>query len=573
MKSAASRSFLKILCALGVLSVGNLLWSLDREAFSITNYDLTLQIDPAQHRLGARGKITLRNDTNSPQKIAVLQISSSLDWRTVKAGDKEVQFVTQAYASDIDHTGALSEVIVTLPEPVASHAFAELNVGYEGVVVVDATRLIRVGTPEDIATGTDWDQIGPDFSAVRGAGYVAWYPIATESANLSEEGDLSSVLQRWKSRESECQMSVVFESTKDAPILFSGSKNGFVIKTDKPVKIGAFSMIRPHSDVPTFVIADYKQIEAKNDSTISFLPGKDATAASLADVLGNLEPIVSSKRQQGLQIAELRLPDAQSYVTQNLLLTPLRPMTQRDRLTLVYALARQSIPSPRQWITEGIAHFEQALEVERQHGRKAALDYLDAHRSAFVEKEVQAGSSDPTGDSSAAGRSLINTSDDLYLQSKAMSVWWMLHDMIGDISLKLVWNDYSDLKDKDPSYMPRLIGTYSHRDLEWFFDDWVYRDHGLPDFKVESASARKTVNGAYMVAVTVANLGSAGAEVPLTVKFKAGEVSKRLEVRAKDKATIRIETPTVPLEVIVNDGSVPETDTSNNTFKVEAPKD
>src|SRR5579885_2486647 len=335
MKFAIGKTFVKFLCALSVLSVGNSRWSLDREAFSITNYDLTLQIDPAQHRLGARGRITLRNDTSSPQKIAVLQISSSLDWRTVKAGDKEVQFVTQAYASDIDHTGALSEVIVTLPEPVASHASAELDVGYEGVVVVDATRLIRVGTPEDIATGTDWDQIGPDFSAVRGAGYVAWYPIATESANLSEEGDLSSVLQRWKSRESECQMSVVFESTKDAPILFSGSKNGFVIMTDKPVKIGAFSMIRPHSDVPTFVIADYKQIEAKNDSTISFLPGKDATAASLADVLGNLEPIVSSKRQQGLQIAELRLPDAQSYVTQNLLLTPLRPMTQGDRLTLV----------------------------------------------------------------------------------------------------------------------------------------------------------------------------------------------------------------------------------------------
>src|SRR5579885_1239197 len=214
MKSLPARLLLKYLCVLCVLCGPVFCFSLDREAFSITNYDLSLQIDPAQHRLGARGKITLRNDTNAPQKIAVLQISSSLDWRTVKAGDKEVQFVTQAYASDIDHTGALSEVIVTLPEPVASHASAELDVGYEGVVVVDATRLIRVGTPEDIATGTDWDQIGPDFSAVRGAGYVAWYPIATESANLSEEGDLSSVLQRWKSRESECQMSVVFESTK-----------------------------------------------------------------------------------------------------------------------------------------------------------------------------------------------------------------------------------------------------------------------------------------------------------------------------------------------------------------------
>ena len=92
-------------------------FSLDREAFSFTNYDLNVQVDPEQHRLGVRGKITLRNDSSTPQKIAVLQISSSLDWRSIKAGDKAVQFVTQPYTSDIDHTGGLSEAIVTLPHP------------------------------------------------------------------------------------------------------------------------------------------------------------------------------------------------------------------------------------------------------------------------------------------------------------------------------------------------------------------------------------------------------------------------------------------------------------------------
>ena len=113
-------SFLKPLCFLCVL------WScvlrctaLDREAFSIPNYDLKVQIDPAQHRLGVRGNLKLRNDTATPQKIAVLQISSSLDWRSIKIGDKAVQFVTQAFTSDIDHTGALSEAIVTLPDAVS----------------------------------------------------------------------------------------------------------------------------------------------------------------------------------------------------------------------------------------------------------------------------------------------------------------------------------------------------------------------------------------------------------------------------------------------------------------------
>ena len=75
----------------------------------------------------------------------------------------------------------------------------ELEVAYEGVILLDATRLTRIGTPDEAATSTDWDQIDTKFTAVRGAGYVAWYPIATEVANLSEGNSLFEVLNRWKS--------------------------------------------------------------------------------------------------------------------------------------------------------------------------------------------------------------------------------------------------------------------------------------------------------------------------------------------------------------------------------------
>jgi aminopeptidase N len=149
----------------------------------------------------------------------------------------------------------------------------------------------------------------------------------------------------------------------------------------------------------------------------------------------------------------------------------------------------------------------------------------------------------------------------------------MLRDMIGDAALKKSLAAYHSEEDKEPSYMPHLIAAQTQRDLEWFFDDWVYRDRGLPDFKVESASSRKTLTNSFLVAVTVNNLGNAGAEVPVIVKSAGGEVTKRLEVRGKSKATIRIETPTAAQEVVVNDGSVPESDVTNNTFKVEAPQD
>src|SRR3989441_11134723 len=107
---------MRFLCALCVLwGLGSWAVAIDREAFTFKKYYPETRLEPEQQSLGARGKITLRNDPTQPQKIAVLQISSSLAWRSIKVDGKAVQFVSQPYASDFDHTAALSEAIVTLP--------------------------------------------------------------------------------------------------------------------------------------------------------------------------------------------------------------------------------------------------------------------------------------------------------------------------------------------------------------------------------------------------------------------------------------------------------------------------
>jgi hypothetical protein len=144
----------------------------------------------------------------------------------------------------------------------------------------------------------------------------------------------------------------------------------------------------------------------------------------------------------------------------------------------------------------------------------------------------------------------------------------MLRDMVGEPALKKAIAAYRPEQDKEASYMPRLIAAQTQRDLEWFFDDWVYRDRGLPDFKVESAFSRKTMSGSFMVTITLDNLGTAGAEVPIIVKSTGGEIMRRLEVRAKNKAVIRVEVPGAPREIVVNDGSVPESNMGNNNFKI-----
>lgn len=204
------RSFC-ILCVLYVLSAPLVsALALDREAFTFTKYDLNVHVDPDIQRLGVRGTITLRNDSATQQKFAVLQISSSLGWRSIKADRQQLQFVSQPYSSDIDHTGELSEAIITLPEPVPPQGTVALEISYEGVIVLDATRLTRIGTPEAQANSSDWDQISAKFTAVRGAGYVAWYPIATEAGSFSEGSSVFEVVGRWKLREAASTMHLQF---------------------------------------------------------------------------------------------------------------------------------------------------------------------------------------------------------------------------------------------------------------------------------------------------------------------------------------------------------------------------
>jgi hypothetical protein len=582
--------FLEMKCGFKTLAVLCVFWasaangiSLDREAFTVTNYDLNVQIEPEQHRLGVRGKITLRNDSQSPQKIAVLQISSSLDWRSVSlsssAGDKPVQFLTQTYTSDIDHTGALSEAIVSLPQAVAPKGTIELEIAYEGVIVLDATRLTRIGTPDDAAESTDWDQIDSSFTAVRGAGYVAWYPIATEVANLSEGNSLFEVLARWKAREATAKMEFAIQNpqflTDATPtiMLCSGKMlQGVTREGTAKVPFAKCTYEELGLSAPSFAIASYGVVD-RPSITVHNLQNHAVAAEAYADATEKAVPFIADwfgAPREKAQTADLPDPQAAPFESGSLLFTPLANNDSKlAGLSAAHQLTHAAFYSPRPWIEEGLAHFAQALYLEQQKNRQAALDYMGLHRSAFG--QVEPTTTVPRSEDEV-NRSLVNTTSEELYRSKAMCVWWMLRDMIGDAALKKAIGAYRPEQDKEPSYMPRLVAAQTQRDLEWFFDDWVYRDRGLPDFKVESAFPRKTMTDSFMVTVTVDNLGTAGAEVPVIVKFAGGEVVRRLEVRAKSKATIRVETAATPTEIVVNDGSVPESDMTNNVFKVAVPE-
>ncbi|MBZ5648873.1 MAG: hypothetical protein LAO18_00145 [Acidobacteriia bacterium] len=575
MKMRVLRVF-GVLCALLVQA-----HALDREAFTFTSYDLDVHIEPEQQRLAARGRITLRNDSTSPQKNLILQISSSLDWRSIQIDGKPVQFVSQAYASDIDHTGALSEAIVTLPREVPAKGIVELEIGYEGIIPLDATRLTRIGVPQDQARHSDWDQIGNSFTAVRGIGYVAWYPVATESANLSEGNSVFETAARWKARELQAGMKIKLsylgEGTQAVPLCngeaggvryFKQSGQGYESANDC-----AFPSLG--ETVPLFVIGPYETLD-QPPVNISYLPEHKAAAQTYALAAQLAAPFVTEwfgapkgPAQVRAEVVELSDPEAAPYESGSMLLTPLNNDSKLHQLTAVHQLTHAAFFSPRPWIFEGLAHFAQAVYRERDGGRQSALDFMGMHRTALAEAEKALAGE--RSRKAGAGESLISTSiEDLY-RSKALYVWWMLRDMIGEDALKKALAVYRADADNTPAYLQHLIEAQTKRDLGWFFDDWVYRDRGLPDFHLAAVYPWEPSTKAYVVTVTVENLGDAGAEVPLILNMEQGQVTQRLLVPGKSKATIRMEAISAPQEIVLNDGSVPESDIRNNVYKVEAP--
>lgn len=558
--------------------------ALDRAAFTFTSYDLELRVDPAGQALAARGKITLRNDSSQPQSVAAMQISSSLTWRLVQVAGKSVQFETQPYTTDIDHTGGVTEAIINLPAAVPPRGTVEIEVGYSGTITPDATRLTRIGTPAATALRSDWDQVSSSFTAVRGIGFVAWYPVEMESASLSSGNAVFQTLGEWKERQAQSSLKVNFcWINDDAPltVVANGQLEG--IGRTSPVQEGqGITGCTPYRfaplslTVPTFAIGNFAALQQQL-ITVYHVPEREAVAEGYAAAAEKLAPFVAQwlgQPHSRVKIVELNSGQAASFESGGMLFTPLNPQDPKPlQLQMVHELAHASLSSERPWIYEGVAHFLQAVEREQQDGREAALAYMTGQLPPLIEAEQAVDEAAARGlpPPEADKQSLINATDDVYYHTKSMYVWWMLRDMVGDPALRRSLQSYRADQDHEASYMQRLVQRQSQRDLEWFFDDWVYRDRGLPDLQVESAYPRKLLAGEYVLTVTVKNTGDVRAEVPVAARAPQGEMSHRVQVPAKGKAVVRIRIPAMPVEAVVNDGSVPESDPNNNMLKITIP--
>ncbi len=619
----------------------------ERSALTFTAYDLDVHLMPASAGISAHVQMAVRNDGAAPLTRLVLQISSSLHWdaiagrgagpadRVSAAPSTPLVFAVQRIDTDADHTGQMSEAVVSLPQPLPPGASFELTALYFGAIPPSAERLERIGAPSDQALAADWDAIAagtpadaPDGhsggTALRGFGNVLWYPVSAPPVFLGDGARLFQAVGRAKLRQSAAtvRLRLAVEYVGDPPdaVFFCGerqplraiSDNANLPEIESPGI--ATALFAPHPlgfRTLDLFVTDHPPSAAgtpANPDLIAAVSNHyDALPAYAAAAL-LVQPLLTD--WFGLQpLSSLYLIDhpGQPFEDASLLVRPMRAVEPSSLApSLAHSLTHVWIQSSHPWIDEGLAQFTNLLWTERTAGRDAALAELqDAARPlALIEPELPApvpsdsssnGASQPSNSSgqplatgprqpqaapeTPAGESLVAATGDIFYRTKAAAVWWMLRGIVGDDALKHALQAYrldAARLDRDPTGLERTLENASHMDLRWFFDDWVYRDRGLPDLSIVSVTpsqikSRVGLPTGWLVAVDLHNDGYAAAEVPVTVRSATATQTTRLRIPGRSSASTRIVFAGTPQQVEVNDGSVPETQTCIHTREIVLP--
>jgi hypothetical protein len=280
-------------------------------------------------------------------------------------------------------------------------------------------------------------------------------------------------------------------------------------------------------------------------------------AADMATPL--LQRWLGSQRRDDLKVVDLPEADDTSFEDGDVLFTSVRSTTP-DKLAgdMVHSLAHLYFQSPYAWLQEGVPSFMSSLWVEQKLGRDAAIQQLDNDRAALSLVEPGETIAEET-----ERQALVGARDPVYYRTKATYVLWMLRDLAGDDALGRSLQGYEPESDHAGTGLEQTLERASHKDLKWFFDNWVYQDRGLPDLSIAGIYPNKaSLPGSYIVSVDVSNSGTAEVEVPVTVSSATAAVTEALRIPARSQVSHRFVVQGRPTEVAVNDGTVPEVEAS-----------
>lgn len=546
----------------------------DRQAVVVTGLDLDVRLNTAAGQLAARGIVRVRNTGRTPLLRIPLQLSSSLNWERIRVAGHDVPLAVSTINSDSDHTGQLHEAAVPLTQPLGPDATGEFEVFYSGSIAPTARRLLSVGTPEDSAMHSDWDEISPDFTGLRGFGYVLWYPASTVPVMIGDGARLFNEIGRQKllSLGESFRLRLTVEFPHDQPPTVAVvNGHAAALKVSDPQSSGP--------DVPGIATTDTGSIRLGFESPSLFVttenahPGSNLTAYTVpADesavktwltAAGNVSPLI--ERWLGpnpatkLILLDLPDPDDNPWESGPLLAIPIQEGPQDQIASVLAHSMTHAWMSPQPfWLDEGTANFMGTLWDDHEHRRDQALATLEAGRQALALQE-------PSSPGAGAGQPLARATSPVYYSTKAAYILWMLRDAIGDDALGAALRQANAAPargDAPGSFQSELKTAAPREDLSWLFADWIDADHGLPDLTIDKVFPNAVQSGNWLVSVTISNAGYAAAQVPVTVKSATNTTTERVLVPARGTVTPRLLVQGEPTEVQVNDGTVPETQAS-----------
>jgi hypothetical protein len=544
----------------------------EREAISFLVYDLDVHLQPREHAMAVRANVTVRNDSGSPLSRLAMQISSSLRWTGVRVGGAPVGFSQQVVNSDIDHTGALREAVIPLARPLAPQETLTIDLTYEGTAALSANRLEQIGTPGDVAEASDWDRVSEEFVGLRGFGNVAWYPVASVPVALGDGAKFftEAAAQRQRQSQTTVTMRVTEEFFGEAPNL--AVLDGEVLAvtpTSLPAAAGVPGIVSCTLPAAKLGLASpslflLARTAREGNGVKVFARTEDvANAQAYLSAASIVAPLINhwlGKEPRGeLNIVDLPEGEDAPFEDGDVLFANVQT-TEPGKLTdaLIHSLSHLYFRSSYAWLQEGVPSFMGSLWMEQNRGRDVAIEQMDNTRGALSLAEP--------GDGAVTGidhQALLVARDPVYYRTKATYVFWMLRDLVGDNALARALHAYQPGSDTAGTGFEQVLAQASGKDLKWFFDDWVYHDRGLPDLSIAGVFPNKaSVPGSYIVAVDVANSGTAEAQVPVSVSSGTATVTEMLRIPAKSKVSHRFVLQGQPVEVAVNDGTVPEVEAS-----------
>jgi hypothetical protein len=558
----------------------------ERASLIFTAYDLDVHLAPATSQIAVHSRFTVRNSGATPLMRLALQLSSSLNWETFAMQSAErivpLAFVQQTIDTDADHTGKAQEAVVTLPRPLAPGGSIELTAFYSGAIEQSGERLERIGAPAEQAARADWDVITAERTALRGFGDALWYPTAAAPVFLGDGAKLFQIAGRTKLLQAPAMvhLRLAVEYVGDPPDtaffcerrekLLAVSENTDVAVVEAPGVATAEFSERPLGFRAMSLFVTDRAATTTDDNLISAVTDHYDALPNYAAAAAKVRPLLKDwLGADPLTMLNIIDQDGQPFEDDALLVSTMHANEPSVLApSLLHSLTHAWFRSSHVWLDEGVPQFLSLLWVAESQGREAALAQLQEQVNTLSLAE-------PASRNADAGQSLIEARDEVYYRTKATAVLWMLRSIVGDDALKNALQTYrrDEKGDADPKEFQRVLEKASKKDLNWFFDDWVYRDRGLADLSIVSVTPRalpaKGDKGAsWLIAVEVRNEGDATAEVPVTVRSGTLTAMEKLRIPGRSSASTRIVFEGEPDEVLVNDGSVPEITSSRHVKEV-----